>query len=191
MSKIAAAALWQEWGRLTRFLNSARIAFAREADIWDSLQIQGKNDVVVEVTRGHRTFTAKLDQHLDALRDEEILLTSVLIHSYALAEAAAADELGADIRGIRIEDWGKRLLSANGKGWSSVTDGLGGAVEVSVVRNVLAHGRRSINQTAHNRLTAANVNSRPKGSAIALSFDDLATYRARLRSLLSTAGIRA
>jgi hypothetical protein len=191
MAKSAAAALWDEWGRVTRYLNGARIAFAREADLWDSLQIQAKKDVVLEVKRGGGTFKAKLDQHLQAMKDEEMLLTSVLIHSYALSEAGAADKLGMDIRQMGIEEWGKRLLRANDKGWSAVTGGLGGAVEVSVIRNVLAHGRRTIDQRAENRLRAVRMNSRPNGSAITLTFDDVETYRARLRSVLRTAGIRA
>lgn len=119
------------------------------------------------------------------------MLTSVLIHSYALTEAVAADKLGVETRGMSVEEWGKRLLTDNGKGWSSVADGLGGAVEVAVVRNVLAHGRRTIAQTAYNRLTAVNVTSRPKGSTIRLSFDDVETYRARLRSLMRMGAIRA
>ena len=49
------------------------------------------------------------------MKDDETLFASVLIHSYALAESAAADHLSADARDFAgIEDWGERLLKVEG-----------------------------------------------------------------------------
>jgi hypothetical protein len=46
------------------------------------------------------------------------------VHSYALAEAAAAAQLAMDPRSFRgIEDWGARLLGATGSDWSQVKAG--------------------------------------------------------------------
>jgi hypothetical protein len=56
-----------------------------------------------------------LTQHLAAVRDEETLLASVLMRSYAFAETAAAERLCCDARDFGgIEDWGTRLLATTG-----------------------------------------------------------------------------
>ena len=78
-----------------------------------------------------------------------MLLASVLIHSYALAEDAAAERLGGDARDFGgIEDWGARPLATTGSAWDSLKEGRAGAVEVSVVRNAYAHGGRRIDEAA-------------------------------------------
>jgi hypothetical protein len=60
------------------------------------------------------------------MQDEATLFASVLIHSYALGEAAAAEHLSVDpCTCCGIEDWGQRLLQAVDRDWSSVAGGLG------------------------------------------------------------------
>lgn len=180
-----AATTFDEWGRLTRFFESARLAFDRERNLWDSLALAAPADV--RIAAPHRV---KLEHHLAAVGDEEMLYVAVLIHSYALAESAAATALGMDVRTLGIEGWGGRLLEANGCRWDAVAGGKGGAVEVAVVRNAVAHGVRTIDARASVRLNNAGVQGRRAGSPIALTYPDVREYRARLLSLLSAGGIR-
>ena len=95
----------------------------------------------------------------------KMLLASVLIHSYALAENAAAKRLGGDARDFGgIEDWGTRLLATTGSAWGSLEEGLAGAVEVAVFRNAYAHGSRRIDASAASRTRTSA--SRPRHAAI-------------------------
>lgn len=185
------AALFDEWGRITRFLESARLAFARERNLWASLEIATTDDVQLSAPAGHGIYKVRLSQHLTAVQDDEILFASVLIHSYALAEFAASDRLGVLSRDLAgIEDWGARLLATTGHHWTDVHDGEAGAVEVAVVRNALAHGSRTIDRNAAKRLAAAGVSRYAVGDAVTLAHDELREFRARLLSLLRVGGIR-
>ena len=47
---------------------------------------------------GRSKYRVDLEEHLDALRDQQTLYASVLIQSYALAESAAAEHLSVDSR---------------------------------------------------------------------------------------------
>ena len=80
---------WDEWGRLTRFLGSARLAFARERSMWASLGIDGPEQVRITAPEGH--YNVAVHQHIDALNDSEPLYATVLVQSYALVESAAAE----------------------------------------------------------------------------------------------------
>ena len=92
----------------------------------------------------------------------EILHASVLVHSYAVAEAAAGERLGVDPRALGpVEEWGTELLSRGGSGWDDVKDGRAGVVEVAVVRNAVAHGRHVVDERSAQRLVAAGVAHRP------------------------------
>ena len=176
---------YDEWGRLTRFLESARLAFARERNLWVSLGI----DEQVRISASEGRYNVALHKHIDAVDDGEMLHGSVLVHSYALAESAAADRLAMDLRSLGgIEDWGARLLSTNDRDWSEVEGGLAGAVEVAVVRNAFAHGSRTIDPSARARLLAAGARTRPVGSVVTLPYSELKESRARLLSLLNVAG---
>lgn len=94
---------WEEWDRLTRFLESARIAFARERDHWASTRNEGAAHGRILAPEGHYKVTPP--RHIDAIDDAETLHGSVLVHSYALAESAAAEKL-EDHRSLGgIEDW--------------------------------------------------------------------------------------
>jgi hypothetical protein len=180
---------YDEWGRLTRFLESARLVFARERNLWASLGIDDADQVRISAPEGRYSVT--LHQHIDAVDDAETLHGSVLVHSYALAESAAAIRLATQPRSLGgIEDWGARLLDTNERDWSDVKGGLAGAVEVAVVRNAFAHGSRTIDAAARARLLAAGARTRPVDSALTLPYTDLRVFRARLLSLLNAAGIR-
>jgi hypothetical protein len=184
--------LFEEWGRITRFLESARLAFAREENLWTSLELSDRDDVKISASSPNGRYTVGLPQHVAAVQDEETLFASVLIHSYAFAQSAAGAHLGIDSYACGgIEDWGARLLDGATRSWTDVRGGLAGAVEVAVVRNAFAHGSRTINEQAAKRLAAVGITSRPCGSFVNLTYVHLRGYRARLLSLLTVANIGA
>jgi hypothetical protein len=186
---VPAGSPWDEWGRLTRILESTRLAFDRERSLWASLGIERAKQVRISAPEGH--YSVALHGHIEAVDDAETLLHgSVLVHSYAPAECAAADRLATAPRSLGgIEDWGARLLNANDRDWTDVDGGLGGAVEVAVARNAFAHGSRTIDAAARTRLFAAGAHIRPAGSAVTLTYAELREFRGRLQSLLNSSGI--
>lgn len=182
--------VWTEWGALTRFLESARVAFARERNLWHSLELADPEAVQITTTTGVRRYEVTLANHVAAVEDEVTLHASVLIHTYALAEAAACSKLGIDSRSAGgIETWGKQLLAQNNRDWTGVFDEEAGAVEVAVVRNAFAHGTRTIDASAETRLAAVGAPPRTAGDAVGLQYEELRVYRDRLRSLLRTGGV--
>jgi len=184
------AAVWNEWGRLTRFLESARLAFARERGLWSSLELRSAEEVKLSAVTPRGSYRVGLAQHLAAVGDEETLLASVLIHSYALAETAAVERLGGDARDFRgIEDWGTRFLATTGATWDSLNEGRAGAVEVAVVRNAYAHGSRRIDESGARRLRAVGIAHPREGDRVGLDYAMLRVFRGRLRALMSTGGV--
>ena len=184
------SSLWETWAELTRFLESARLAFARERTLWQSLELANQEDARLKVRVGKGWYKTRLDQHVQAVMNEEILYASVLIHSYALAESAAMEALVLTRAPGGIEEWGCRLLSQAGAGWARVKDGEAGAVEVAVVRNAFAHGTRCIDTLASKRLIVAGAPHRSAGARVTLSYEELRTYRGRLASLLNEGGLQ-
>ena len=181
---------WDAWAELTRFLESARLAFARERTLWQSLELANREQARLKVRVGKGWYKARLDQHVQAVLDEEVLYASVLIHSYALAESAAMDALALARAPGGIEEWGLSLLTQANADWTCVRDGEAGAAEVAVVRNAFAHGTRRIDAAASRRLAEAGAPRRAAGTPVALSYEDLRTYRGRLVSLLNEGGLR-
>lgn len=106
---------WDAWADLTRFLEGARIAFARERTLWESLELADRDQARVRVPVGKGWYTASLDQHTRAVSDEETLYASVLIHSYALAESAAADALSQPRVSGGIEGWVRTCSTSAGR----------------------------------------------------------------------------
>src|SRR4051794_15566481 len=119
-----------------------------------------------------------------------MLFASVLIHSYALAETAAADRLGGDARDFGgIEDWGMRLLATTGSTWAALKEGRAGAVEVAVVRNAYAHGGRRIDEPAAKRLRDVGMTSPAPGDLVVLDYATVKVFRGRLRTLMDRGGV--
>lgn len=182
--------LWTSWGSLTRFLEGARLAFARERALWESLELHDRDSIKISVGSGVRPYKVSLAAHIAAMNDEETVYASVLIHTYALAEYAACRSLGTDARHCQgIEDWGSRLLEANNRDWDVVSDGIPGAVEIAVTRNAFAHGTREIDQAARARLIKVGATAPALGSRVTLTYEDLKTFRSRLHSLLKHGGL--
>ena len=157
--------------------------------MWPSLGIERAEQVRVSAPEGH--YNVALPGHIEAIDNAETLLHgSVLVHSYALAECAAADRLATDPRSLGgIEDWGARLLNTNDRDWTDVDGGQGGAAEVAVARNAFAHGSRTIDAAARARLFAAGARVGPAGSAVTMTYAELREFRGRLQSLLNASGI--
>jgi hypothetical protein len=87
-------------------------------------------DVKLSAATTHGIYKVALTQHLAAAHDEETLLASVLMHSYAFAETAATERLCCDARDFGgVEDWGTRLLTTTGLTWDCLSEGVAGAVE--------------------------------------------------------------
>ena len=126
----------------------------------------------------------------DDVEDRELLMASVLIHSYALVETAACERLGVGWRDLgAIEKWGKKLLATQDKDWSKVRGGIAGAVEVAVVRNVLAHGQRTFDGEGSDRLTRVGGDPATITQPIKLGYAELGVYRGRLHSLMHHGGL--
>jgi hypothetical protein len=184
------APVWHEWRRLTRFLESARLAFAREANLWASLELRAADEVKLSAVTPRGSYKVGLQQHLEAVRDEEMLCASVLIHSYALAETAAAERLGRSARDFGgIEDWGTRLLATTGSTWDALKEGRAGAVEVAVVRNAYAHGGRRIDESGAKRLRGVGMTSLGLGDLVVLDYATVKVLRGRLRALMDRGGV--
>lgn len=183
-----ASRLWRQWRDVTRFMESTRIAFARERQIWNSLEISSPHDVRLSAPAGIGTYQVALRDHLDVIETEDMLLASVLIHTYAIAEAAASERLGSDARSVGgIEAWGGKLLALAGNDWGAVLDGRAGVVEAAVVRDAFAHGTDTLDATAAGRLSTEGIPA-AAGDRIALDYEYVKRLRDRLRSLLRVGG---
>lgn len=186
-----ATELWDEWKRITRFLNSTTVALARERLLWGSLELDDAPAVRLHVPAAKGKYVVRLDEHLDALAHLATLHSAVLIQSCAVAEAAACDRLGIDPRTAGgIEDWGAKLLAANGRSWQDVHGGLPGIVEVAVARNAYAHASHVLDGKASARLVAAGSSRWVVGDRIDLDREAVVDFRVRIRSLLRYGGFQ-
>lgn len=181
-------AIWEEWKKITRFIESSRIAFSRESFLCSSFQPLDSSAVQIVATEGPSTFKSTLDEHVRTLRDESILFSIGLLASYALTESFSRIKLSipedADLQG-GIEAWGTRLLQRTNHDWTYVLDGLPGIIEVSIARNYAAHGTSTVTQRTINRFLTLGLQCPwPQGQSIRMDCAMLDTYRARLRSLM-------
>ncbi|QNB06019.1 hypothetical protein G5S34_03965 [Herbaspirillum frisingense] len=180
--------IWEEWKRITRFLESSRISFAREELLWASLEVKDKSNISLVTSKGKSKYSVALLDHLVAIKNHDVLFSLVLTSTYALAESYARLKLGLqdddDLAG-GIESWGRKVLAITGHDWPDVLDGLAGIVEVSAVRNAYAHGARTVNKKMINRFVAHNLSSPwALGSDLALTYELVETYRARIKSFM-------
>lgn len=184
--------VWAQWGRVTRFLESSRVALGRESYLWTSLGLLDHSATKIQVLDGESTYQASVAEHTSALNDVEIFCSMVLIHSFALVEDATAGVLNVQtpLSG-GIESWGNQLLCHANASWDDVKDGKVGAVEVAVVRNTLAHGTWVVDQASANRLSNVSPgHAWTVGHRVEMTFQVLDEYRARLKSLLRVAQVR-
>lgn len=185
--------LWNEWGSLTRLLKSARIAFEREKNLWETLELAAPEKAIIHIKTPPSAYTVKLEQHKAILSDETIFCSSLLVYSYALIEDCAATILAQHQKtlGGGIEQWGEFLLSLTQNSWDKVKGGKVGIVEVSVLRNAIAHGSHSYSRECVNRLKGIGFEPLPtEGQQFQITYDLLNEYRSRLKSFARCAEIR-
>lgn len=180
--------VWEEWKRLTRFLECSKIAFQRELSLWSGLEVADLKSVRISTHNGHSRFSLTADEHLETLSDDDLLFFVVLTYSYSLSECYARVKLGLG-EGARlhggIECWGQDLLAATGNKWPDVLGGRAGLIEVAIARSFLAHGSRSIGQSTLDRFACANeVCPWALGDTVSLSYGKAEEYRSRLKSLM-------
>ena len=185
---LAIADIWQEWKKVTRFLECSKIAFTRESDIWKSLQIPDLGAVRISTANGDSSFSLTANDHLETLQDEGLLFSIVLTYSYSLCECYARVRMGlgeGDRLSGGIEAWGTDLLAQTGNNWPDVLGGRAGLIEVAVARNFIAHGSRLVGQSTIDRYSSAGE-SCPwvLGELLVLNYDKVELYRSRLKSLM-------
>jgi len=184
--------VWDEWGRITRFFESSRIALAREATLWTSLELANPDEALVRISDGSRIYQVSLPEHAEAVSDTWFLYASALLSYFALTEAAAAELLGLDdLVGLDgVGEWGARILSAAGNEWDAVHGGKAGIIQVAVVRNQVAHGDRTYSLRSVSRLKAAGVlDPVAYDDPVVLNDKVFRDYRLRLKSLLNHGGL--
>ena len=156
--------------------------------MWQSLGLVDLAGATISSRRDGVDHSVDLDKHLAALTDEDILWGAVLVHSYALVQNAAVEELGSKVPGI--ENWGQAILERNGKTWTDVKGGLAGAVEVAVVRNAIAHGTRRVDENSAKRIKrTGGPTTWRENSKISFGYAQLRGYRNRLKDLLVQSGL--
>lgn len=180
--------VWDEWKRLTRFLECAKISFRRELGIWDSLEVPDLEAIRLATQNGRSTFKLTAREHADTLQDESLLYFIVLTYSYSLCECYARIKLGlgeSERLDGGIESWGDQILKTTGNTWSDVLGGRAGLIEVAIARNFISHGSRSIGQSTLNRFQNAGEPCPWKlGYIFTLDYDSVEVYRSRLKSLM-------
>lgn len=189
---IASTEIWDEWRRLTRFIECSRIAFQRELNTWSGLEVPNLSDVRISTQNGVSQFSVSVSDHLQALRDDDLLWFVVLTYSYSICERHARMKLGiaqTDHISGGIESWGGKVLDNANKTWADVLGGRAGIIEVAVARNFLAHGSRVVDTAVLNRFSSSGETSPwPLGASVTLTYDTVETYRSRLKSLMRLAG---
>ncbi len=199
---------WGDWLRLTRLLWSGRIAFAAEVERRAKAP---REDVVAAADAGGR-YTTSIDNHIAALQDPDVFYQMTLLQSWALLErhaklakhivetehwsllslsandAAHAFVTAATLVG-GVDVWGERLMRDVGQSWDQVFGGKVGLVEVSIMRNAIAHGLEHMPcemlENARNRGASLPLLA---GDPIRLTFDQLHEYRGRIRSFCRIIG---
>jgi hypothetical protein len=202
------APVWGRWRRLTKLFGSVRIAFAYHSDFLAG--VDHSRELRIELGDGPSNYRTGVGDHMGRMRDTSDLNAIFLLAYYGLMEdhcrlvkwvveheafhileRPIADDVLASFEALKlsggIEAWAGDLMSKTGQPWSSVRGGLSGLVEVSIVRNLLAHGRA--------RMIAGDAKKAKKrgvslpfdvGSDIAIDYRILNEYRGRLRQFCRT-----
>ena len=185
---LTVAEVWDEWKRLTRFLECSKIAFHRELGIWGSLEVPDLAAIQIATQNGRSTFKLNAQEHADTLQDESLLYFIVLTYSYSLCECYARVKLGlgeSEQLKSGIEVWGEQVLKTTGNTWGDVFGGRAGLIEVAIARNFISHGSRSIGQSTLNRFQNAKESCPWKvGDIFTLDYDTVEIYRSRLKSFM-------
>ncbi len=180
--------VWDEWKRLTRFLECSKIAFRRELGIWSNLELPDIATTKLTTQNGKSKFQLTALEHIETLQDENLLYFIVLTYSYSLCECYARIKLGLDDCArldSGIEVWGDKLLKTTNNTWNDVHGGRAGIIEVSVARNFISHGSRLISQSTLNRFQSLGETCPWEvRDSFRLDYEKVEIYRSRLKSLM-------
>lgn len=196
--------VWHGWGEITRLHGSASLAFRAELESWSERQFNDETELVF--TDGGSEFRTFVPRHISTLQDVSLLHQVALLRYYSLMEAhsrfaiyvlngqrwnllteppkfAEIDEIEAIVLGGGLEAWAKKLIIRCEQDWSKVYGGLLGLVEVSIVRNCLAHGRTIATGDILQASQARGVTLPfEEGERFELTFTYFNEYRGRMRS---------
>jgi hypothetical protein len=204
------APIWDRWRQLTKFMGSARIAFAASAE--NLAQRDPNLELSMRLGDGPSTYRTSVDEHVRIASDPSKLHGLVLLESYALMEShcrlvrwivdhhrfdllagRVPEEVLARLDDVRltggIEAWSEDLLARTGQSFDIVRGGRAGLIEVSMVRNLLAHGRQSV--VAADLADAMKRGARlpfEAGHPILISYVLLNEYRGRIRQFCRALG---
>lgn len=82
-----------------------------------------------------------------------------------------------------IDVWGTKTIHFANRRWSDVSGGMKGLVEVSIIRNAIAHGKPIITTSMENRAKDHHLQLPwALGDEVKLNIKILEEYRSRLRS---------
>lgn len=182
---------WKRWGDMTRLIVGLDAASDDYIAAWQRKLEAGEVAPVIAIPwRGKSDFKAPADELLGLLADKGHLARMLLVHSYAIAEAFAADMLAylgdsTTNATCGIEAWSQRLIKLLKVDWSRVKDGKLGLMEVAMARNAIVHGFERYSDTEWDRSRAANVKPAWKvGDLIPLTQEDVLGLRYRLQCFL-------
>jgi len=200
------APIWQEWRQLTRLQWSGRIAFQSEIEKWNSPFIKNRENIKLLISDCGAEFEANLDDHLLTIGDTDVFCSLILLRSVGLMENQSKyvryivsnnrfdlldnslnEDLWNSILSERldggIEAWSEHLMQSVHQDWNQVYSGKSGLVEVSIVRNALAHGYLTATKYLCDTAEARGAKLPfSVGERIGLSFALLHEYRGRIRS---------
>lgn len=207
------APIWDDWLALTRLQWSGRIAFDAERKLRGSqLDSATPNLKLVKILDCGAKYETSVENHVSTISDYTLFCSLILLRSYSLVESHCklinfiVSEKRWDILEIGIEDsereqiesselrggveaWSGSLMSSAGQSWADVYGGKVGLIEVSILRNILAHGRSRFTSDILNN--AENRGCRlpfKAGSKIEITFCQLHEYRGRMKSLCRILG---
>lgn len=203
--------VWQRWKELTRFRLACEMALSAYQKSFIELPIRDIERSKIFDENGKTRFECEYKDFLDALNNTSYLYQLLLIAHASLVEefgrviirtllddglvgtssfpgignTTSTSEAAEDyIRRCNVEAWGGAIITVTGRDWTIVPGGLGDVVHAFVVRNIIAHGSKSYNQTAVNRLNGAapglfQINA---GMPLALEREDFQKHLSRLRN---------
>lgn len=185
------AAVWYSYGGLTRFLESTRLALAREEALWLGVEFDAPDAIVLTsegIAGPPSVYRVAIADHLSALADGEVFAGLVLLKTAALAEALARLLLSVPRLEGGLEVWAPACLQAAGHSPGKVHAGMAGLVETYVHRNAVAHGTTTWSQPMVDRLLKAGGTPPAAGSSVVVA-PNLAEFRSRLRSFMRLTGL--
>ena len=194
---------WEEWGAITRIHGSAMVAF-------DHSMLVMQRQIVAEVELVHSesgsAFKTLAVDHLSRITHGNDLHKMALLRYYSAFETfvrfaefvtttgnfdfvsrplaiSEIEMIESHLLKGGVEAWADVSIRKLKQNWVDVYGGKAGLVEVSLLRNAIAHGVRSMNQSMLDAAVARSA-ALPfqAGQAITISFELLNEYRGRLRS---------